>query len=358
MQKTFLITAMAAFVTVANAQTDLFKGLERFFTTPESYVVPFANHPPFIDGNIEDNAWKNIPWTKEFRDIEGTSKPIPYYPTKAKMLWDKDYLYIAAQLTDKHVWGTLTEHDQVVYYDHDFEVFIDPSNTAHNYFEIEINVLNTIFDLFLSKPYRSGANVLIQWDCKGLKHAVNVQGSLNDSSDEDTGWTVEMAIPYSSMERHAPRENDIWRLGFSRVEWEVDIIDGEYVKKKQADGKALPEHNWVWSPTGAIAMHMPERWGYIQFAPANSNPLPTFQMPYKELQRQYLWLVFHRQQEYRGKNKKYAATLAELKIPAKVQVDGKANTLKLDATQQQYILTITDSDGNTQNISHEGKVNY
>lgn len=50
-----------------------------------------------------------------------------------------------------------------------------------------------------------------------------------------------------------------WRLNFSRVEWDVDVVDGRYVKSKK------PEHNWVWTPQGAIAMHMPEMWGYVRF---------------------------------------------------------------------------------------------
>jgi hypothetical protein len=63
MKKTFLVMTMAAMATAASAQTNLFKGLEQFFTTPESYVVPYTNNPPFIDGNINDKAWDNIAWT-------------------------------------------------------------------------------------------------------------------------------------------------------------------------------------------------------------------------------------------------------------------------------------------------------
>ena len=31
------------------------------------------------------------------------------------------------------------------------------------------------------------------------------------------------------------------------------------------------EDNWVWSPMGAIAMHLPERWGMLQFADGAVN---------------------------------------------------------------------------------------
>jgi hypothetical protein len=39
------------------------------------------------------------------------------------------------------------------------------------------------------------------------------------------------------------------------VEWDTEIVDNKYVKKTGANGKPLPENNWVWSPQGAIDMH-------------------------------------------------------------------------------------------------------
>ena len=31
------------------------------------------------------------------------------------------------------------------------------------------------------------------------------------------------------------------------------------------------EDNWVWSPQGEIAMHLPERWGFLQFSEVSSE---------------------------------------------------------------------------------------
>src|SRR5690606_40527589 len=59
-------------------------------------------------------------------------------------------------LEEPHINGKLHKRDEVIYYDNDFEVFIDPKGTTHNYFEIEINALNTVFDLRLPRPYRNG----------------------------------------------------------------------------------------------------------------------------------------------------------------------------------------------------------
>jgi hypothetical protein len=51
------------------------------------------------------------------------------------------------------------------------------------------------------------------------------------------------------------------------VQWELDVQGSGYVKRRGPDGKVLPEANWVWSPQGVINMHIPERWGVVEFLP-------------------------------------------------------------------------------------------
>lgn len=320
---------------------------EHLFTQPLKYNVCFTATAPVIDGDLKDTVWENAEWTENFQDIEGNLKPLPYYKTRAKMLWDKNYLYIAAELEEPDVWAYLTKHDEVVFFDNDFEVFIDPDNTTHRYFEYEINARNTIFDLFLPKPYRAGSGALISWDSNYLKHAVKVHGSLNDPTDRDQGWTVEMAIPFRDItignDPHVPKDGEIWRLNFSRVQWQTEVVDGKYVKKKDADGKNLPEHNWVWSPQGVINMHFPERWGYIRFTEnKNAKKSTLFSLSYAESQKKDLWLVYYKQHEYKDRTGHFAKTLEELGVDQKPIIDNRKNELLMEANSTQFYVTITE----------------
>lgn len=232
--------------------------------TPERYTCHRAGTPVRIDGRIDDAAWAKAPWTGWFVDIQGPSMPAPRFRTRVKMLWDDEYVYVAAELEEPDVWATLTEHDAVIFRDNDFEVFLNPSGDGHNYFEFEINALNTSWDLFLAKPYREGGKADNSWEIPGLRTAVHVDGTLNDPGDRDRGWTVEMAFPWSAFGSRAPvqRPNagDEWRVNFSRVEWRMKVENGKYVKPA-----GEKEDNWVWSPQGVINMHVPERWGYVRF---------------------------------------------------------------------------------------------
>lgn len=76
------------------------------------------------------------------------------------MLWDEDYFYVAADLEEPHIWANLKQRDTVIFYDNDFEAFIDPQGDNHRYYEYEMNALNTIWDLLLAKPNRDGATAI------------------------------------------------------------------------------------------------------------------------------------------------------------------------------------------------------
>lgn len=232
---------------------------------PKTYTAPTTPTPLQIDGQLNEPAWQSAPWTDLFLDIEGPAKPRPRFATRAKLLWDANYLYIAADLEEPHLWATYDKHDMVIFHEHDFEVFLDPDGDGLHYFEFEINARNTTWDLYLDKPYKDKGKADNGWEIPGLKTAVSLRGTLNNPADRDQGWTVEMAFPWSAFNRGPrpalpPQPNDVWRLNFSRVEWQLNIVNGQYQKVPKTK-----EDNWVWSPQGVINMHVPEKWGYLRF---------------------------------------------------------------------------------------------
>ena len=225
---------------------------------------------PIIDGRISEEEWKGALWSEDFGDITGGADH-PTLRTQVRMAWDDDYFFVAARLEEPHVQATLTERDAVIWHDNDFEIFIDPDGDTHEYYELEINAFATVFDLFLVKPYRDGGPALHYWDIAGLKKAVSIDGTINDPSDIDTGWEIELAIPWKVLAECAnraapPSEGDVWRINFSRVEWKTVIEGGRYVKATDPEtGKPYAERNWTWSPQGIVNMHYPEMWGYVLF---------------------------------------------------------------------------------------------
>ena len=280
---------------------------------PRTYVCREASVPPKIDGKLDDDAWQTASWTSDFVDIEGEHRPSPRFRTRAKMLWDQQNLYIAAQLDEPHVWGSITKHDAVIFHDNDFEVFIDPDGDHHQYAELELNALNTTWDLLLPRPYKDGGKADDAFELANLKSAVHVQGTLNNAADTDNGWTVEIAIPWISLTdlaRHAgpPVEGEQWRVNFSRVQWQHQQADGKYQRVP-----GTREDNWVWSPQGIIDMHRPERWGYVQFSKADKSA-DEFQVATERIAHEVLMEVYHAQRSFFAQQNRWARTLAELEI--------------------------------------------
>jgi hypothetical protein len=274
---------------------------------PRRYVVPWVERDVEMTGRIDDPLWERAAWSEEFVDILGASAPPPRYRTRMKMLWSKTGLAIAAELEEPHVWATITERDSVIFQDNDFEVFIDPDGDGHLYAEFEINALNTPWDLLLVKPYRAGGPAINAWDIKGLHTAVHIDGTLNDPSDEDRGWTVEILIPWPSLMEIAgkqgmPDPGDQWRINFSRVEWQHEVLDGVYRKTPNT-----PEDNWVWSPQGVVDMHRPHRWGYVSFAKDGVGV--EFETPPEPA---ILADLYEAQRAFRGEHGRWAVSLEEL----------------------------------------------
>lgn len=347
-------------ISFGNAQPK-FAGKEDLLSTPKKYTAFFNAESPKIDGKLDDAAWKNVEWTENFKDIEAERKPLPIWNTRAKMTWDNRGLYIAAELREPHVWAYLKNYDDIVFNDNDFEVFIDPDNDTHRYYEFEVNALNTMFDLFMAKPYRNGSGALIAYNAPGMQWAVDIQGTLNNPSDIDKGWTVEIFIPFWAVpfgnSPKVPNDGDFWRINFSRVEWKTEVKDGKYVKLKGEDGRNLPEYNWVWSSQGVINMHFPERWAYLHFSKqASGDSKNSFTIPYSEEQKKHLWYVYYLQQDYYQKHKVYASDLGKLGITQVIfPVEGKENKLWMEAGTQQFMVFISSGE-QVYSVNNEGLV--
>lgn len=321
---------------------------------PKHYIVNKINDQINIDGKDDELAWSNAIYTDDFIDIEGDK--IPSQKTNVKMLWDDKFLYVFAKLYENHIWGDITKRDEVIYYNNDFEVFINPNDDVFSYGEIEINALGTEWDLFLNRPYRLKGKAESSWDINGLKSAVYINGTLNDPNDLDDYWTVEIAIPLKEIEKlNTSRKDekvisgDVWRINFSRVNWDFEINNGVYSRKKE-NGKYLPEYNWVWSPQGIINMHVPENWGYLVFSENNE----VFNMTNKLITQHILYTVFR---EITFGNLKYlknleANTSIEFKDFEYRNIKISCNFLK---TEDGYVIELINGEYNF-SIDETGKI--
>jgi len=357
-----LLIAAAAFAAIPHVRI-----LEpRTAFAPFEYVCRRAAGSIKVDGRLDEASWADADWTEVFGDIEGPAKPAPRFRTRAQMLWDDQYFYIGAYLEEPHLWATLTARDSIIFQDNDFEVFIDPDGDTHNYYELEMNALNTVWDLLLVKPYRDGGPAVHSWDIQGLKTGVQLMGTLNDPSDRDKAWTVEIAMPFAVLKEcipgkpERPAAGDQWRVNFSRVEYRLDVIDGAYVKAKNpGTGQPLPEDNWTWAPQGVINIHYPEMWGSVQF----SSKLPgkgreKFVPRPEDKVKWALRQVYYAERAYEFERSDFSPDLAMLglKDQAALRVKGWTNPPLIQTTASQFEAVMSAKGGESWHIRQDGLV--
>lgn len=324
--------------------------LERYahlLTPPPIYQCLHTNEEIQIDGRLNEADWLRASHTREFIDIQGIHRVPPLYSTSAQLLWDEDYLYIGARLTEPNIVARLQQRDTIIWKENDFEVFLDPSGGGTHYYEFEVNARGTMMDLIMTRPYRSEGDFLMPWDCKGLRHAIHLEGSLNHSTDTDTAWTVEMAIPIRSLRRNfdylrGGTQGEVWRLNFSRVQWLKPLG---------------PEENWVWAPTGKIDIHMPERWGYLHFSKDAQETLSIssiFTPPYR-----LLWSIFYAQQDFYQQYGHYTRSLRKLGVTHQdLALLPPQSSIKLEASSSQFVVHLHLANGDRLQLNQQGEYRH
>ncbi len=251
---------------------------------PPSYVCYRATGKIIIDGHLNETDWQLAPKTRPFVHI--TSGESVWFNTQAMMLWDDEYFYVAYIIEEKDVFATEGRHHTPVYHcDHDVELFIDPDGDGKNYYEFQINPINTINEVFWDQPGDRGGQGIFGWDLVGIKSAVQVQGTLNCPDIEDEGWTVEVALPWKSMGKMCPNNalppnpGDVWRINFTRVEKTrhrppVVRSTRQFSSPREAleyngpriEGEVIESTDWVWAVAPRYCAHIPESWGYVTFS--------------------------------------------------------------------------------------------
>ena len=182
--------------------------------TLKSHTINYVDAPIVIDGKLTEAAWESaatvgpfvFPW--EVGNNEGT---------RAKLLWDDQYLYVSFVCDDAHISAEHTERDSPVYRDDCVEVFTSPNpDQLEKYFNLEMNARAAHLDFF----HPEGPGSKADWDPEILI-ATSFNGTLNDDTDRDQSWTLEVAIPFTAfaeVAKHTPPQNgDEWRLNLNRL---------------------------------------------------------------------------------------------------------------------------------------------
>ncbi len=256
-----------------------------------TYECRWVDDPPLIDGSLEDPAWEKAEWSEPFGGIRDGR--LTGHTTRVALLWDNDFLYVGFQIEDRDIRAqTVRPNEHVYVHDDDAEIFIDLGDT---YYEIGINPVNCSYqihwtwldpivesqdwahleELFKLPDYlyytRRSTEMLGRignrdFELPGLKHAVTLEGSINNPATLDKGWTVEMAIPWSGLSTMSSSASLPPSVG-STMRMQGYRAQHDWSKQKENFlGGGTEFEGYTWSVMGNTNVHNPERWVPVHFS--------------------------------------------------------------------------------------------
>jgi hypothetical protein len=131
--------------------------------------VKRTEQPIFIDGQI-DQAWHKVPWQPLSHLMAGTMPAKADFNGQYRLLWDENYLYLQAEISDDLLIDSTADPLSAYWDDDCLEVFIDSDASGgihqynHSAFAYHIALDNQVVDLGDNKsPQLYNEHLNSQW---------------------------------------------------------------------------------------------------------------------------------------------------------------------------------------------------
>ncbi len=164
-------------------------------------ILSSTDQAPDVDGKLAQGEWDHAVALGSFGG-KGEEMPL----TRAWITMDATHLYLAIDCEEPHpeamVTNTLVEERKAaVWNDDSVEVFLDPGNNGEHLFQLVANTRGTYYD----GEVRHG-----EADASGWHSEAVVRTDIRPK-----GWSVEMAIPFSTM-GHVWERGEVVSLNLAR----------------------------------------------------------------------------------------------------------------------------------------------
>jgi hypothetical protein len=162
-----------------------------------------ASAPPVVDGLLAEGEWDDAAVVSSFMQYEPRRGAAATMPTEALLMYDSTHLYIAFRSWDSApLTARLTRRDAELLEDDAVVVVLDSYFDRQSAYYFITNPLGTQLD---GRVANDGRTVDRTWDATWLSAAAT----------SDTGWTAEIAIPFTSI-KYTAGEGSTWGINLGR----------------------------------------------------------------------------------------------------------------------------------------------
>lgn len=150
-----------------------------------------------IDGKMDEMVWNKA----EARSLDyfyQAKTKNKHQKTVYRMLWDDNHLYLFFECNDEQIVAHETKRDGAPYLDDCAELFLIPAPKPLNtHIALEVSVTTVKNDVLFINNFDGDKNLAAKWYNPNYQVGVDIEGTLNDNSDTDKGWTMEFKIPFN-----------------------------------------------------------------------------------------------------------------------------------------------------------------
>lgn len=190
-----------------------------------------------------DPVWNGLPLMQFVRVEHGDD---PVLPTEAKAFYDINgrALFVGFWGRDDDVLSDYIERDEPIFHQDVFELFIGDSGELYRYKELQISPFNVQYDADITYRSSEQIDIRVEWDFDGWE-------SMTSFDETQRLLYSAWRLSFSGFAA-IPTPGDVWRANLYRCD-------------HGAEGVELS----AWQPTGISEFHVPECFGYFEFACEN-----------------------------------------------------------------------------------------
>lgn len=250
--KTIVIVLVLVF-----AGTTLFSqtGKELVIGEQPVYKVAKAKGPIVADGKMDEETWKNAE-VKSFDYFFRRDEPLEKQKTKFRMLWDEQNIYLFYECEDTSITARETGYDGRPYIDDCAEFFCLPvPDSLYMHFGFEVNVWKARYDYIVLWQFYENRSIFIPDYNPGYEVGVTFDGTINNDTDTDKGWTMEYVIPMSVFRGFNTRNLAGKQWAFQAVRQDRNMVDDRF----RSTSTLFPTYDI------RLDVHPPNRFGLMEF---------------------------------------------------------------------------------------------
>jgi hypothetical protein len=153
-------------------------------------VVPRFDHPPVIDGKLDEDIWNKAVVLRDFQQFQPGDNIAPTKPTEVRIGYDAKFLYFAFHCYDdpQKIRATVARRDQIFGEDNVL-IYLDTFNDKRKAYMLSFNPFGVQADGIYTEGRDTDMNVDIVMESKG--------------TITDDGYVVEVAVPFKSLRYEA-----------------------------------------------------------------------------------------------------------------------------------------------------------